>query len=118
MANQFGKSYPVTLLRACATRRIDCVYPRPSFRARHACYAGCVEAGDISKESVQEIIESIRLLFTLENDDLGAVSAKERSCAAPILKVGRHISDTRFLYHSFPQCEQVFTIQMSRIELQ
>lgn len=74
MVNQFGESYPVTLLRACATRRIDCVYPRPSFRARHACYVGCVEAGDISKESVQEIIESIRLLFTLENDDFGAVS--------------------------------------------
>ena len=74
MVNQFGKSHPVTLLRACATRRIDCVYPRPSFRARHACYAGCVEAGDKSKESVQEIIESIRLLFTLENDDFGAVS--------------------------------------------
>ena len=56
----------------------------------------------MSKESAQGIIESIRLLFTLENDDFGAVSVKERSCAAPILKVGRHISDTRFLYHSFP----------------
>ena len=103
MVNQFGKSYPVTLLRACATRRIDCVYPRPSFRARHACYAGCVEAGDKSKESVQEIIESIRLLFTLENDDFGAVSqCKGAKLRAPILKV---VSDTRFLYHSFPQCE-------------
>ena len=72
----------------------------------------------MSKESAQGIIESLRLLFTLENDDFGAVSVKEPSCAAPILKVGRHISDTRFLCHSFPQCEQVFTVQISRIELQ
>ena len=70
------------------------------------------------KESAQGIIESIRLVFTHENGDFGAVSVKERSCAAPILKVGCHISDTRFQCHSFPQCEQVFTIQISRIELQ
>ena len=75
----------------------------------------------MSKESAQRIIESMRLLFTHKKGDFGADSqckGAEGSCAAPILKVGRHISDTRFLFHSFPQCEQVFTIQISRIELQ
>ena len=98
-------------------RKIDCVYPRPRFSAGKACYAGYVEAGDMRKESAQGIIESIRLLFTRESGDFEAVSVKERSCAAPILKVGCHISDTRFLLHPFPQCEQVFTIQISPIGL-
>ena len=36
----------------------------------------------------------IRLLFTHKNDCGGAISVTEqRSCAAPISKVGRHISD-------------------------
>ena len=35
----------------------------------------------------------IRLLFTLKNDDFGAISETERSCAVPISKVDRHISD-------------------------
>ena len=63
----------------------------------------------MSKESAQGIIESIRLLFTLENGAFGAASVKERSCAAPILKVGRHISDTRFLstlFRSVNRCSQ------------
>ena len=99
-------------------RRIDCVYPRPSFSARDACYArlcggwGYEEgkrAGDYRKHKAS---------VPHEKGDFGAVSVKERSCASSILKVGRHISDTRFLYHSFPQCEQVFTTQISRIELQ
>lgn len=43
-------------------------------------------------------------LFThTENDDFSAVSVTERSCAAPILKVERHVSDM-FLYHSLAQC--------------
>ena len=50
-------------------------------------------------ERGQGIIESLRLLFTHENGDFGAVSVKERSCASPILKVGYHISD-KFLCHS------------------
>ena len=36
----------------------------------------------------------LELLFThTENDDFNAVSVTERSSAAPILKVERHISD-------------------------
>ena len=35
----------------------------------------------------------IRLLFTLKNDDFGAISETERSCAVPISKVDRHVSD-------------------------
>jgi len=35
----------------------------------------------------------IGLLFTHKNGDFGAISAAERSCAAPISKVERHISD-------------------------
>ena len=47
----------------------------------------------------------IGLLFIYENDDFGAISVTERSCAAPITKVERHISDRfwtgkRYLDHS------------------
>ena len=35
----------------------------------------------------------IRLLFTLQNGDFGAISETERSCAAQISKVDRHVSD-------------------------
>ena len=35
-------------------------------------------------------------LFTLKNGDFGAISVTDRSCAASILKLERHISD-RFL---------------------
>ena len=45
-------------------------------------------------------------LITHENNDFGAFSATERSYAAPILKVDRHISD-RCLCHSRQQREQV-----------
>ena len=35
----------------------------------------------------------IELLFTHKNGDFGEISVKERSCAAPISKMGSHISD-------------------------
>ena len=34
----------------------------------------------------------IGILFTRKNGDFGAISVTERSCAAPISKVERHIS--------------------------
>ena len=34
----------------------------------------------------------IAILFTRKNGDFGAISVTERSCAAPISKVERHIS--------------------------
>ena len=95
---------------ACSMRRLDCIYPRPSFSPRDACYAGYVEAGDMRKESAQGIIESLRLLLTHENGDFGAAFVKERGCASPILKVGCHISD-RFLCHSrvVNRCSCIYT---------
>ena len=38
----------------------------------------------------------LRLLFTHNNGDFGAISVTKRSCAAPISKVERDIADTRF----------------------
>ena len=35
----------------------------------------------------------IELLFTHKNGDFGEISVTERSCAAPISKMGSHISD-------------------------
>jgi len=44
-------------------------------------------------------LERIGPLLTNEDGDFGAVSVRERICAAPILKVNRHLSD-KFLGHS------------------
>ena len=52
---------------ACSMRRLDCIYPRPSFRVRDACFADYVEAGDMRTVRGLGIIESLRLLFTHEN---------------------------------------------------
>ena len=41
----------------------------------------------------------IELLFTHKNDDFGAISITERSCASPSSKVESHISD-RCLYYT------------------
>ena len=38
--------------------------------------------------------KSVGPLLTHKNGDFGMISVTRRSCAAPILKVDRHISDT------------------------
>ena len=41
----------------------------------------------------------IRLLFTLKNSDIGAISVTERGCAASISKGERHMSDIGLVPH-------------------
>ena len=53
------------------------------------------------------------LVFTHKNGDFGAISATERSCAAPISKVERHISHRILIYRKvFRVCSKSYPVRM------
>ena len=58
-----------------------------------ATVLGCVRTIQESFCVCRKSIPGIGLLFTHKNGDFGLISVTERSCAAPVSKVERYISD-------------------------